>query len=204
MYSEIEEFSRMDKLVENSNIFKKKIFQIAEAIIKQQQDVLKKDKRQLAKKEISEKKIKFIELDISKSDATKIKYEDNSHTRKINLELNLIRETSQQNINKGNNIRIQDTAIEQTELTIKQRDLKIQRTHKGLASDKYKKILLEQECGTIDYGIEEILSQNEFISEESHLQEGYRMEEDKTKDGHKDIYINHTESRNGQGQNTEQ
>ncbi|CAG8802128.1 8149_t:CDS:1, partial [Gigaspora rosea] len=40
----IEEFSRMDKLVENRDIFKKKFSQIAEALIKQQQDVLKKDK----------------------------------------------------------------------------------------------------------------------------------------------------------------
>ncbi|CAG8773128.1 14620_t:CDS:1, partial [Gigaspora rosea] len=35
----------MDKLVKNSNIFKKKFYQIAETLIKRQQDVLKKDKR---------------------------------------------------------------------------------------------------------------------------------------------------------------
>ncbi|RIB21898.1 hypothetical protein C2G38_2175399 [Gigaspora rosea] len=160
--------------------------------------------KQSAKKEISEEKIKFIELDISKSDEKIIKYRENLHTEKLNLESNLIRETSQQNINKRNKILTQNIAIEQPELTIKQRDLKIQRTYEGLASDKYKKILLEQECSTIDYGIEEILSQNEFTFTKSHLQEKCGIEEDETENEHKGIYINHTESRTGQDQYTGQ
>ncbi|RIB02356.1 hypothetical protein C2G38_2228045 [Gigaspora rosea] len=175
----------MDKLVKNRDIFKKKFSQIAEALIKQQQDVLKKDKRQSAKKEISEEKIKFIELDISKSDEARIKYRGNSLTGKLNLEINPIREIAQQNINKRNKTLTQDTAIEQTELTIKQRDLKIQGMHERSASDKYKKILLEQEY-------------------KKHSQEGYRKEEDKTEVGQKDIYINYIDSGNSQDQYTEQ
>ncbi|RIB08795.1 hypothetical protein C2G38_2210699 [Gigaspora rosea] len=187
----------MDKLVENRDIFKKKFSQIAEALIKQQQDAIEKydqiSYKQSAKKEIFEEEIKFIKLDISKSDEMKIKYKKNSYTGKLNLELNPIRETFQQNINKRNKILTQDIAIEQTELTIKQRNLKIQETYEESASDKYKKTLLEQECGTIDYGIEEILSQNESSFTKSHSQEGYGMEKDKTEDGHKDIY-NYTET----------
>ncbi|RIB06829.1 hypothetical protein C2G38_2216116 [Gigaspora rosea] len=83
-------------------------------------------------------------------------------------------------------------------------NLEIQISHEGSASDKYKKILLEQEYGIMDYGIEKILSQNECTSSESQFQEEDIMKENKIEVVYTSELSNLILSRSGQDQYTEQ
>ncbi|RIB00423.1 hypothetical protein C2G38_2256699 [Gigaspora rosea] len=99
------------------------------------------------------------------------------HTERNKPEPNPFKEDTQQNTHKGNNSITQYIATEKKEFSNKQGNLETQKLHEGSALDKYKKILLEQECGTLDYGIKEILKQNESISSGSQLQKEDIMED---------------------------